>query len=73
VMFTYGRDIRLTAEQKGEPRNYFIYPHAESNGQAIKDCKHNLRFVTWTLRVRWEQNIAEILSGRAPLKPFGRN
>jgi len=36
VMFTYGRDIRLSAEQKGDPLNYFVYPYAESNGQPMK-------------------------------------
>jgi len=24
VMFTYGRDIRLSSQQKGEPLKYFI-------------------------------------------------
>jgi Transglutaminase-like superfamily len=36
VMFTYGRDIHLSNEQKGEPLNYFIYPYAESNGQPVQ-------------------------------------
>ncbi len=44
VMFTYGRDIRLSAEQKGEPLNYFIYPYAESNGQAIKELQTHFAF-----------------------------
>jgi transglutaminase-like putative cysteine protease len=44
VMFTYGRDIRLSAEQKGEPLNYFIYPYAESNGQAIKRLQTHFAF-----------------------------
>jgi len=34
-MFTYGRDIRLSSQQKGAPLNYFIYPYME-NGQAVK-------------------------------------
>jgi hypothetical protein len=44
VMFTYGRDIRLSAEQKGAPLNYFIYPYAESNGQAIKGLQTHFAF-----------------------------
>ncbi|HVH50036.1 MAG TPA: hypothetical protein VM781_00095 [Candidatus Bathyarchaeia archaeon] len=38
VMFTYGSDIHLSNEQKGEP--LFIYPYAESNGQPVQrfDC-----------------------------------
>jgi hypothetical protein len=44
VMFTYGRDIRLSAEQKGEPLNYFIYRYAESNGQAIKGLQTHFTF-----------------------------
>ncbi len=44
VMFTYGRDIRLSAEQKGEPLNYFIYPYAETNGQAIKGLQIRFAF-----------------------------
>jgi hypothetical protein len=43
-MFTYGRDIRLSAEQKGEPLNYFIYPYAETNGQAIKGLQTHFAF-----------------------------
>jgi hypothetical protein len=35
-MFTYGRDIRLSSQQKGEPLNYFIYPYMEANGPAVK-------------------------------------
>jgi len=44
VMFTYGRDIRLSPEQKGGPQNYFIYPYAESNGQAIKGLQTHSAF-----------------------------
>jgi hypothetical protein len=73
VMFTYGRDIRLSAEQKGEPLNYFIYPYAESNGQAIRDCKHTLRFVIWSLSVRREQDVEMLLGDRSPLRRFSRN
>jgi hypothetical protein len=44
VMFTYGRDIRLSTEQKGEPLNYFIYPYAESNGQPVKGLTTHFAF-----------------------------
>lgn len=44
VLFTYGRDIRLSADQKGEPLNYFIYPYAETNGQPVKDLKKTFSF-----------------------------
>jgi hypothetical protein len=43
-MFTYGRDIRLSAEQKGDPLNYFIYPYAEADGKPVKDLKTHLAF-----------------------------
>lgn len=33
TLFTYGRDIRLSALQKGDPLNYFIYPYAELDGK----------------------------------------
>jgi transglutaminase-like putative cysteine protease len=44
VLFTYGRDIRLSADQKAEPLNYFIYPYAEVNGQPLKDLKRTFSF-----------------------------
>ncbi len=44
VLFTYGRDIRLSAEQKGEPINYFIYPYEEIDGQVVTDLKTHFTF-----------------------------
>ena len=44
VMFTYGRDIRLSPQQKGEALNYFIYPYAESNGQPVKGLTTHFAF-----------------------------
>jgi hypothetical protein len=44
VLFTYGRDIRLSAEQKGDALNYFIYPYAEVDGQPVKDLKKTFAF-----------------------------
>jgi hypothetical protein len=43
-MFTYGRDLRLSPEQKGQPLNYFIYPYAEANGQPLKGLKTHFAF-----------------------------
>ncbi len=44
VMFTYGRDIRLSNQQRGEPLNYFIYPYMASNGQAVKGLTTHFAF-----------------------------
>src|SRR5438094_2164974 len=44
VFFTYGRDIRLAPDQKGEPLNYFIYPYAEANGQPVKNLQTHFSF-----------------------------
>lgn len=44
VFFTYGRDIHLSADQKGDPLNYFIYPYAEVNGQPVKDLQTHFSF-----------------------------
>jgi|SRR5271156_5925025 len=44
VLFTYGRDLRLSAEQHGPPLNYFIYPYAEIAGQPVKDLQSHFYF-----------------------------
>lgn len=44
VFFTYGRDIHLSSDQKGDPLNYFIYPYAEINGQPVKDLQTHFSF-----------------------------
>jgi transglutaminase-like putative cysteine protease len=44
VFFTYGRDIRLSPDQKGDPLNYFIYPYAETNGQPLKNLQTHFSF-----------------------------
>jgi transglutaminase-like putative cysteine protease len=44
VFFTYGRDIRLSSEQKGDALNYFIYPYAEINGQPVKILQTHFSF-----------------------------
>ena len=44
VFFTYGRDIRLSADQKGAPLNYFIYPYAEVDGQPVKNLQTHFSF-----------------------------
>jgi transglutaminase-like putative cysteine protease len=44
VFFTYGRDIRLSPEQKGDPLNYFIYPYAELNGKPVSGLETQFSF-----------------------------
>jgi transglutaminase-like putative cysteine protease len=44
VFFTYGRDIRLSPDQKGDPLNYFIYPYAETNGKPVKNLQTHFSF-----------------------------
>ncbi|MGB2591819.1 MAG: transglutaminase-like domain-containing protein [Candidatus Acidiferrum sp.] len=44
VFFTYGRDIHLSSDQKGDPLNYFIYPYAEVNGLPVKDLQTHFSF-----------------------------
>lgn len=44
IFFTYGRDIRLSPDQKGDPLNYFIYPYAEANGQPVKTLQSHFSF-----------------------------
>jgi transglutaminase-like putative cysteine protease len=44
VFFTYGRDIRLSPDQKSDPLNYFIYPYAETNGQPVKNLQTHFSF-----------------------------
>src|SRR6202162_4140301 len=33
VQFSTGRDLRLNPAQEGKPRNYFVYPYVEVDGQ----------------------------------------
>jgi transglutaminase-like putative cysteine protease len=44
VFFTYGRDIHLSSDQKGDPLNYFIYPYAEINGRPVKTLQTHFSF-----------------------------
>ena len=44
VFFTYGRDLRLSPEQKGDPLNYFIYPYAEFNGKPVATLQNHFSF-----------------------------
>ncbi|MFI5093632.1 MAG: transglutaminase-like domain-containing protein [Candidatus Acidiferrum sp.] len=44
VFFSYGRDIRLSSQQKGDPLNYFIYPYAEAGGQPVKNLQTHFSF-----------------------------
>ena len=36
VKFTIGRDLELDEDQKSGPLNYFVYPHVEIGGKALK-------------------------------------
>jgi transglutaminase-like putative cysteine protease len=51
VMFTYGRDIRLSPEQRGDPLNYFIYPYAEAGGRPVEGLETHFRFKDLTAGV----------------------
>lgn len=44
VFFSYGRDIRLSPEQKGDPLNYFIYPYAELGGKPVSGLQTHFSF-----------------------------
>jgi transglutaminase-like putative cysteine protease len=44
VLFTYGRDIRLSPNQKGDALNYFIYPYAELNGKPFSGIRTQFSF-----------------------------
>ena len=44
VFFTYGRDLRLSPEQQGDPLNYLIYPYAELNGKPVSGLQTHFTF-----------------------------
>lgn len=44
IFFTYGRDLRLSPDQKGDPLNYFIYPYAEVNGKPFSGLQTRFSF-----------------------------
>lgn len=44
VAFSTGRDIVLVPESKGEPLNYFVYPHVEVDGKPWPQDKIKLNF-----------------------------
>lgn len=44
VQFSMGRDLRLSPLQRGEPLNYFIYPHVEVDGSAHTDVDKKFTF-----------------------------
>jgi transglutaminase-like putative cysteine protease len=44
VLFTYGRDIRLSPFQQGDPLNYFIYPYAELDGKPFSGLQSRFSF-----------------------------
>jgi len=44
VQLSVGRDIVFTPSQKGEPINYFIYPHVEVDGRPHSDVRTRFSF-----------------------------
>ena len=44
VFFTYGRGLRLSPDQHGDPLNYFIYPYAELNGKPVSGLQTHFSF-----------------------------
>ncbi len=44
VQFSMGRDLLLEPAQKGEPRNYFIYPYVEADGKEYLDVSSAFSF-----------------------------
>ena len=44
VLFTIGRDIRLSPAQKGEPLNFFVYPYVEVDGRAFEKVQKKFYF-----------------------------
>jgi transglutaminase-like putative cysteine protease len=44
IEFTTGRDLVLNPRQRGTPLNYFIYPYAEADGQALTSIERNFAY-----------------------------
>jgi transglutaminase-like putative cysteine protease len=44
VMFTTGRDIRLSPAQHGDPVNYLVYPYAEQDGKPYAQLQSHFAF-----------------------------
>ena len=44
IHFTTGRDLRLGADHRGRPLNYFIYPYVEVEGQPVEGIEQSFRF-----------------------------
>lgn len=44
ILFTVGRDLELGEGHTTGPLNYFIYPHAEQNGEALTNIRTAFRF-----------------------------
>ena len=44
LQFTTGRDIDLVPKQSSQPLNFFIYPHAEVDGQVWPQAKIDRKF-----------------------------
>lgn len=48
VMFSLGRDIRLSPPQADDALNYFVYPYAEVDGKVYSGFKNEFSFVDTT-------------------------
>lgn len=44
VQFSLGRDLKLNPLQKGDPRNYFIYPYIEVGGKQYENVFNSFSF-----------------------------
>jgi transglutaminase-like putative cysteine protease len=44
VQFSMGRDLRLNPAQEGKPRNYFVYPYVEVDGQEYPNVSLSFSF-----------------------------
>ncbi len=48
ILFTVGRDLRLSKAQANEPLNFFIYPHLEVAGRQVNGISYQFRYVELT-------------------------
>ena len=44
IAFTIGRDLVLEPPQRSEPLNFFVYPYAEVDGEAVDGVAASFRF-----------------------------
>jgi len=44
IQFSVGRDLTLSPKQDRSPRNFFVYPYVESDGQEFPDISNAFSF-----------------------------